>query len=140
ELGFSGVTSNSMDAIADRDYAIEILSACAVIAVHLSRLCEEVVLWTSTEFSFLQLDDAWSTGSSIMPQKKNADYAELVRGKTGRAIGDLVALLTVVKGTPLTYNKDFQEDKPALFDGVDTAALCLAVLAPMIGTARFRRE
>jgi argininosuccinate lyase len=140
ELGFSGITRNSMDAVSDRDFAIEVLAATALIAVHLSRLCEEIVLWTSTEFGFMELDDAWSTGSSIMPQKKNADYAELVRGKTGRAIGDLVTLLTVVKGTPLAYNKDFQEDKAALFDGVDTAALCLAVLAPMIGTARFRRE
>jgi argininosuccinate lyase len=140
ELGFSRITRNSMDAVSDRDFAIEVLAAVALIAVHLSRLCEEIVLWTSTEFGFVQLDDAWSTGSSIMPQKKNADYAELVRGKAGRAIGDLVALLVVVKGTPLTYNKDFQEDKEALFDGVDTAAICLAVLAPMIATARFQRQ
>ena len=140
ELGFSALTRNSMDAVSDRDFAVEILAALALAAVHLSRLCEEILLWTSLEFGFLQLDDAWSTGSSIMPQKKNADYAELVRGKTGRVVGDLVALLTTLKGTPLTYNKDFQEDKERLFDGVDTVGLCLTVLAPMIATARFRRE
>jgi len=140
ELGFAGVTRNSMDAVSDRDFALELLSACALIATHLSRLCEEVLLWTSYEFGFLQLDDAWSTGSSIMPQKKNSDYAELVRGKTGRVFGDLIALLTVVKGTPLTYNKDFQEDKEAMFDGVDTVMVSLSVTAPMLASARFQGE
>ena len=140
ELGFSALTRNSMDAVSDRDFAVEILAALALAAVHLSRLCEEILLWTSLELGFLRLDDAWSTGSSIMPQKKNSDYAELVRGKTGRVVGDLVALLTMIKGTPLTYNKDFQEDKEALFDGVDTVGACLAVMVPMIATARFQRE
>jgi argininosuccinate lyase len=140
DLGFSAITRNSMDAVSDRDFAIEVLAACALLMIHLSRLCEEVVLWTSSEFGFMRLDDAFSTGSSIMPQKKNADYAELVRGKSGRAVGDLITLLTVLKGTPLAYNKDFQEDKEALFDGVDTATISLAVLAPMMASATFVRE
>jgi argininosuccinate lyase len=140
ELGFAGVTRNSMDAVSDRDYVVEIVAAAALAMIHLSRLCEEVVLWATTEFGFLQLDDAFSTGSSIMPQKKNPDPAELIRGKSGRAVGQLVALLTSLKGAPLTYNKDFQEDKGALFDAVDTLAGSAAVLAPLIRTARFRRE
>ena len=140
DLGFSAITDNSMDAVSDRDFAVETLAACALIAVHLSRLSEEIVLWTSTEFRFLTLDDAFSTGSSIMPQKKNPDPAELVRGKTGRVFGDLVTVLTVLKGTPLAYNKDFQEDKEALFDGVDTVCLCLSVLAPLIRTSVFNRD
>ncbi|HEV8634208.1 MAG TPA: argininosuccinate lyase [Chloroflexota bacterium] len=140
ELGFSQVTRNSLDAVSDRDYAVEIAAASALAMVHLSRLCEEIVLWSTSEFGFLELDDAFSTGSSIMPQKKNPDPAELVRGKSGRAIGQLVALLTTLKGTPLAYNKDFQEDKAALFDAVDTLAGCLAVLAPLVQTARFQRE
>lgn len=140
ELGFSGVTRNSMDAVSDRDFAVEIAAACALAMMHLSRLCEEIVLWASTEFGFIALDDAFSTGSSIMPQKKNPDPAELVRGKSGRAVGALVTLLTMIKGTPLTYNKDFQEDKEALFDAVDTLEGCLAVVAPMIASARFSGE
>ena len=140
ELGFAGITRNSMDAVSDRDYVVEIVAAAALAMVHLSRLCEEIVLWATTEFGFLQLDDAFSTGSSIMPQKKNPDPAELIRGKSGRAIGQLVALLTSLKGAPLTYNKDFQEDKAALFDAVDTLAESAAVLAPLMRTARFRRE
>lgn len=138
ELGFARISRNSMDAVSDRDFAVEVLSALALLMVHLSRLCEEIVLWTSSEFGFLQLDDAFSTGSSIMPQKKNPDPAELVRGKSGRVIGGLVGLLTVLKGTPLTYNKDFQEDKEALFDGVGTAEISLAVLTPLVATARFQ--
>ncbi|HEY3080730.1 MAG TPA: argininosuccinate lyase [Chloroflexota bacterium] len=140
ELGFGQLTRNSMDAVSDRDYAVEIAAAGALAMVHLSRLGEEIVLWSTSEFGFLQLDDAFSTGSSIMPQKKNPDPAELVRGKSGRAIGQLVALLTMLKGTPLAYNKDFQEDKTALFDAVDTLALCLSVMAPLVRTARFKRE
>jgi argininosuccinate lyase len=140
ELGFGRVSRNSIDAVSDRDYAVEIAAAGALAMVHLSRLCEEIVLWATTEFGFLQLDDAFSTGSSIMPQKKNPDPAELVRGKSGRAIGGLVALLTMLKATPLAYNKDFQEDKAALFDAVDTLSACLSVLAPLVRTARFQRE
>ena len=140
DLGFAQITRNSMDAVSDRDYVVEIVSAAALAMIHLSRLCEEIVLWATTEFGFLQLDDAFSTGSSIMPQKKNPDPAELIRGKSGRAVGQLVALLTSLKGTPLTYNKDFQEDKAALFDSVDTLAESAAVLAPLIRTARFQRE
>ena len=140
ELGFAAITRNSMDAVSDRDYVVELVAAAALAMIHLSRLCEEIVLWATTEFGFLQLDDAFSTGSSIMPQKKNPDPAELIRGKSGRAVGQLVALLTGLKGAPLTYNKDFQEDKAALFDAVDTLAESAAVLAPLVRTARFRRE
>ena len=140
ELGFAGIAANSLDAVADRDFVLDALYACALIAVHLSRLSEEIVLWTSAEFGFLTLDDAFATGSSIMPQKKNADVAELARGKTGRVVGHLVALLTTVKGLPLTYNKDLQEDKEGLFDAVDTTLAVLDVLPPMLRTARFDRE
>ena len=137
DLGFAGITANSLDAVADRDFVLDALYACATIAVHLSRLSEEVVLWSSAEFGFLRLDDAFATGSSIMPQKKNPDVAELARGKTGRVFGHLFAMLTVIKGMPLAYNKDFQEDKEALFDAVDTVLAVLDVFPPMLRTARF---
>jgi argininosuccinate lyase len=120
ELGFEGITRNSLDGVSDRDFAIEFLAAASILMMHLSRLCEEIILWSSGEFSFIVIDDAYSTGSSIMPQKKNPDVAELVRGKTGRVYGDLIALLTVMKGLPLAYNKDMQEDKECVFDAIDT--------------------
>ena len=131
-LGFSGPVLNSLDAVSDRDFCVETLSALSLLMTHLSRMAEELVLWSSLEFGFVTLPEGYVTGSSIMPQKKNPDMAELIRGKTGRVYGDLTALLTVLKGLPLAYNKDMQEDKQALFDGLDTAALCLGVLAPMI--------
>ncbi len=140
DLGFAAISANSLDAVSDRDFVLDTLFACAMIAMHLSRLAEEIVLWASAEFRFIELADAFSTGSSIMPQKKNADVAELARGKTGRVYGNLVAMLTVAKGTPLTYNKDFQEDKEALFDSVDTVLATLDVLPPMIRTARWRAD
>lgn len=135
DLGFAVVAANSLDAVSDRDFVLDVLYACAVIAAHLSRLSEEIILWASAEFRFLRLSDAFSTGSSIMPQKKNPDVAELARGKTGRVFGHLVAMLTVIKGTPLAYNKDFQEDKEALFDATDTVLATLDVLPPMLRTA-----
>ena len=131
-LGFDDIALNSMDAVSDRDFCLELLSALAILMMHLSRLSEELVLWSSWEFRFIKLADAFTTGSSIMPQKKNPDMAELIRGKTGRVYGDLMALLTTLKGLPLAYNKDMQEDKEAVFDAVDTAKLCLKVAAPMI--------
>ncbi|MFM9106679.1 MAG: argininosuccinate lyase [Chloroflexota bacterium] len=140
DLGFAGISANSLDAVADRDYLLDALYACAMIAMHVSRLSEEIILWASAEFRFLTLSDAFSTGSSIMPQKKNPDVAELARGKTGRVYGHLMALLTVMKGTPLTYNKDFQEDKEAIFDAVDTILVTLDVLPPMIRTAAWNAE
>ena len=140
DLGFAGISANSLDAVADRDFVLDILYACATIAMHLSRLAEEIILWASAEFRFIELSDAFSTGSSIMPQKKNPDVAELARGKTGRIYGNLVALLTVAKGLPLAYNKDFQEDKEALFDSVDTVLATLDVLPPMLRTARWRAD
>lgn len=140
ELGFNAVSANSMDAVSDRDFIIEFLSAASMIMMHLSRFSEEVVLWSTGEFAFVTLDDAYSTGSSIMPQKKNPDAAELVRGKTGRVYGDLVTLLTVMKGIPLAYNKDMQEDKEALFDAVDTVKGCLMVFRPMLATLKINKE
>ena len=137
-LGFKKPTDNSMDSVSDRDYAIELLSALSILMMHLSRFSEEIILWCSWEFKFVDLDDAYSTGSSIMPQKKNPDVAELVRGKTGRVYGDLVTLLTMMKGLPLAYNKDMQEDKEALFDAVDTVELCLPVFAAMVDTLTVR--
>lgn len=131
-LGFDGYTRNSIDGVADRDFAVELASAFSIIAMHLSRLSEEIILWSSWEFSFIELSDEYTTGSSIMPQKKNSDMAELVRGKTGRVYGDLIALLTMQKGLPLAYNKDMQEDKEALFDAAATVEACLSVFAPMI--------
>ena len=140
ELGFTKPMDNSLDAVSDRDYAIELLSDLAILMMHLSRFAEETILWCSGEFGFLELDDAYSTGSSIMPQKKNPDVAELVRGKTGRVYGSLIALLTVMKGLPLAYNKDMQEDKEPVFDALDTVQACLPVFAAMIDTATVRPE
>ena len=134
-LGFSEVSANSMDGVSDRDFVIELASDIAVLMMHLSRFSEEIVLWCSWEFKFLELDDAYATGSSIMPQKKNPDIAELVRGKTGRAYGDLMTILTVMKGLPLAYNKDMQEDKECIFDSVETALRCLPIFADMLKTA-----
>lgn len=136
ELGFSKVTLNSLDSVSDRDYVIETLSALSMIMMHLSRFSEEIILWCTNEFSFIELDDEYSTGSSIMPQKKNPDVAELVRGKTGRVYGDLMTLLTVMKGIPLAYNKDMQEDKEALFDALDTVELSIKTFTGMINTMR----
>ena len=140
ELGFDDITMNSMDGVSDRDFIIEFLSAASMIMMHLSRFSEEVVLWSTGEFAFVTLDDAYSTGSSIMPQKKNPDAAELVRGKTGRVYGDLMALLTVMKGIPLAYNKDMQEDKEALFDAVDTVKGCLMIFRPMLATLKINKD
>jgi argininosuccinate lyase len=139
-LGFSRVSTNSMDSVADRDFVVEHLSALALLAVHLSRLAEELILWSSAEFGFVEMDDAYATGSSIMPQKKNSDVAELVRGKAGTAIGTLVQLLVTLKGLPLTYNKDMQEDKVGYFRAVDEAQACLQLSAEMIATLRVRPE
>ncbi len=132
ELGFPAVTQNSMDAVSDRDFAVELLAALALAAVHLSRLSEDVILWASSEFKFITISDAFTTGSSLMPQKKNPDVAELTRGKTGRVIGNLVALLTTLKGLPMTYNRDLQEDKEPVFDSVDTIKTALAIFAAML--------
>ena len=139
-LDFDGVTRNSLDGVSDRDFCIELLAALSTLMMHLSRFCEEIILWASWEFKFVDLDDAYATGSSIMPQKKNPDMAELIRGKTGRVYGDLVATLTMLKGLPLAYNKDMQEDKEAVFDAVDTACQCLEVFSPMLATLRVRPE
>jgi len=136
ELGFAGITLNSLDGVSDRDFALEFLADAAILMMHLSRLCEELILWSSGEFSFIELDDAYATGSSIMPQKKNPDVAELVRGKTGRVYGDLITLLTVMKGLPLAYNKDMQEDKECVFDAVDTIQKSLLVMEPMLRTMK----
>jgi len=133
-LGFDGITMNSIDGVSDRDFCVELLSALSITMMHLSRFSEEIILWSSWEFKFVELDDSYTTGSSIMPQKKNPDMAELVRGKTGRVYGDLMALLTTLKGLPLAYNKDMQEDKEAIFDAVDTVKACLGVFTPMIAT------
>ncbi|MDR1734270.1 MAG: argininosuccinate lyase [Oscillospiraceae bacterium] len=135
-LGFDGYTASTLDGVADRDFCVELASDLSLLMVHLSRLSEEIILWASSEFRFVELDDAYATGSSIMPQKKNPDLAELIRGKSGRVFGDTVALLTILKGLPLAYNKDMQEDKEAVFDAFDTAKLCLKTMAPMIATMR----
>lgn len=139
ELGFAEITQNSMDGVSDRDFAIELLSALSILMMHLSRFCEEIILWSSHEFRFIELSDAYSTGSSIMPQKKNPDMAELIRGKTGRVYGHLMALLTTMKGLPLAYNKDMQEDKEGLFDAIDTVKLCLPVFTNMLATMTVRK-
>jgi argininosuccinate lyase len=139
-LGFARISANSLDAVSDRDFVVEHLAALALVAVHLSRLAEELVLWSSAEFGFVEMDDAYATGSSIMPQKKNPDVAELVRGKSGRAVGGLVALLVTLKGLPLAYNKDLQEDKEPYFRGVDDALACLQLTAEMLQTLRVRPE
>ena len=139
-LGFDAPCANSLDGVSDRDYCVEFCAAAALTMTHLSRLSEEIVLWCSWEFKFVELDDAYATGSSIMPQKKNPDICELIRGKTGRAVGDLTTLLTMLKGLPLAYNKDMQEDKEAVFDSVDTLKQCLSIIVPMLATAKFLPE
>ena len=139
-LGFAAPMGNSLDGVSDRDYALELLSGLSILMMHLSRFAEEVILWCSWEFKFIELDDAYATGSSIMPQKKNPDVAELVRGKTGRVYGDLMSLLTVMKGLPLAYNKDMQEDKEPVFDAVDTVEMCLPVFAAMLDTMTVRTD
>ena len=139
-LGFDGICHNSLDGVSDRDFAVELLSAISILMVHLSRLSEELILWSSWEFRFVTLSDAYTTGSSIMPQKKNPDMAELVRGKTGRVFGDLMGLLTVLKGLPLAYNKDMQEDKEGVFDACDTVKMCLEVFVGMINTLQANPE
>ncbi len=139
-LGFDGVTQNSLDGVSDRDFALELAFDLSVIMMHLSRFSEEIILWSSHEFGFIDLDDAYSTGSSIMPQKKNPDVAELARGKTGRVYGDLMGLLTVMKGIPLAYNKDMQEDKEQIFDAIDTVKMCLPVFSKMIATMTVKKD
>ena len=135
-LGFTGIALNSIDGVSDRDFCLELISDFSILMMHLSRFSEEIILWSSWEFKFVELDDSYTTGSSIMPQKKNSDMAELVRGKTGRVYGDLMALLTTLKGLPLAYNKDMQEDKEAIFDAVDTVKKCLSIFAPMVATMK----
>jgi argininosuccinate lyase len=137
ELGFAGITRNSLDAVGDRDFLVESVAALANCAIHLSRIAEELVLWSTQEFGFVQMSDAFTTGSSMMPQKKNPDMAELVRGKSGRVVGDLVSLMVMLKGLPLTYNRDLQEDKPPVFDAFDTVDACLTILSGSIASARF---
>jgi argininosuccinate lyase len=139
-LGFDGVTMNSLDGVSDRDFVIELASALSIIMMHMSRLCEELILWSTNEFSFVEMDDAYSTGSSIMPQKKNPDVAELIRGKTGRVYGHLMGLLTTMKGLPLAYNKDMQEDKEPIFDAIDTVKLCIPVFCDMLATMTVNKE
>ena len=136
ELGFDGITQNSIDGVSDRDFCLELMGAFSILMMHLSRFSEEIILWSSWEFKFIELDDSYTTGSSIMPQKKNPDMAELVRGKTGRVYGDMMALFTTLKGLPLAYNKDMQEDKEAIFDALDTVVMCLEVFTPMIATMK----
>lgn len=140
QLGFDRPTANSMDSVSDRDYLIELLSDLSLIMVHLSRLSEEIIIWNSNEYGFVELDDAYSTGSSIMPQKKNPDIAELIRGKTGRVYGDLMSLLTMTKGIPLAYDKDIQEDKEASFDAIDTVYACIRLMSGMLATTTFNKE
>ncbi|MBR6563172.1 MAG: argininosuccinate lyase [Clostridia bacterium] len=135
-LGFDGICMNSIDGVSDRDFCVEFVSCCATLMMHLSRFSEEIILWSSWEFKFVELSDAYTTGSSIMPQKKNPDMAELIRGKTGRVYGDLMGILTVLKGLPLAYNKDMQEDKEGIFDAVDTVKMCLGIMIPMISTMK----
>jgi argininosuccinate lyase len=140
KLGFSKITQNSLDGVSDRDFVIELASDISITMMHLSRFCEEIILWASHEFSFIELDDAYSTGSSIMPQKKNPDIAELVRGKTSRTYGNLITLLTIMKALPLAYNKDMQEDKEAIFDSIDTIHMCLPVFTSMLATMKVKTE
>jgi argininosuccinate lyase len=140
ELGFSSICQNAMDAVSDRDFAIEFNSCCSITMMHLSRFCEELILWSSSEFHFIEIDDAFSTGSSIMPQKKNPDMAELIRGKTGRVYGDLITMLTIMKGLPLAYNKDMQEDKQPVFDAGDTLKSSLAIFTQMIATIKINKD
>ncbi len=140
DLGFPGLTPNSLDTVSDRDYCLEIVSALSILMTHLSRFCEEVVIWSTEEFGFINLSERWSTGSSIMPQKKNPDFAELIRGRAGKVYGNLVALLAMMKGLPLSYNRDMQEDKESLFAAIDTASSCLSVFEQMIGSAEWRTD
>jgi len=140
ELGFADITLNSLDGVSDRDFVIELASCLSIVIMHLSRYCEELILWNTNEFQFIEMDDSCSTGSSIMPQKKNPDVAELIRGKTGRVYGDLVSILTTMKGIPLAYNKDMQEDKECIFDAVDTIKLCVPVFEKMISTMKVNKE
>ena len=140
ELGFSDVTKNSLDGVSDRDFVIELAGVLSIIMMHMSRFCEELILWSSHEFSFIEMDDAYSTGSSIMPQKKNPDVAELIRGKTGRVYGPLIGLLTTMKGLPVAYNKDMQEDKEPIFDSIDTIKLCLPVFCDMLSTMKVNKD
>ncbi|MCL4554746.1 MAG: argininosuccinate lyase [Actinobacteria bacterium] len=139
-LGFAGISANSMDAVSDRDFLLDIVYACAVSMIHMSRLCEELILWSTEEFGFVTMDDTYATGSSIMPQKKNPDFAELVRGKSGRVTGDLMGLFMVLKGLPLAYNKDMQEDKESAFDAIDTTLACMNVVSGMLSTLRVNEE
>jgi argininosuccinate lyase len=139
-LSFGQISNNSLDAVSDRDFAIEFLFCCCMVSMHLSRLCEEFILWSTEEFSFINIDDAFATGSSIMPQKKNPDMAELIRGKTGRVYGNLLSLLTMMKALPLAYNKDMQEDKNAVFDSEETIKKCLKVMAAMLPAITFNRR
>ncbi|MBE9565896.1 MAG: argininosuccinate lyase, partial [Proteobacteria bacterium] len=140
QLGFSGLCPNSMDAVSDRDFVLEFLADASILMVHVSQLATEIVLWSTSEFGFVRLDDAWCTGSSIMPQKRNPDPAELARGKAGRVFGNLMGLLATLKGLTLSYNRDLQEDKEALFDTVDTARMCLTALTQMLDTASFDKK
>ncbi len=140
ELGFDTITLDSMDGVSDRDFVIELLSALSIIMMHLSRFCEEIIIWNSQQYKFVEMDDAYSTGSSIMPQKKNPDMAELIRGKTGRVYGHLMAMLTVMKGIPLAYNKDMQEDKEGVFDAVDTIKMCIPVFTKMVETMTVNKD
>ena len=139
-LGFNGLMRNSIDGVSDRDFCVELMSAYSIIMMHLSRFSEEIILWSSWEFRYVELDDSYTTGSSIMPQKKNSDMAELVRGKTGRVYGNLLGLLTTLKGLPLAYNKDMQEDKEAIFDSLETVIMCLEIFAPMIRTMKVKKD
>ncbi len=139
-LDFDGIVRNSLDGVSDRDFCVEIANSVAISMMHLSRLSEEIIMWSSWEFKFIELDDAYSTGSSIMPQKKNPDICELIRGKTGRVYGDLITLLTMLKGLPLAYNKDMQEDKEAIFDSIETLSMCLDIINPMLDTMRINKE
>ena len=140
ELDFDGICPNSIDAVSDRDFALEFLSDASIIMMHLSRFCEELILWSSTEFGFIEMDDAFSTGSSIMPQKKNPDMAELIRGKSGRVYGDMITLFTLMKSLPLAYNKDMQEDKPPVFDAIDTLKASIGIFTEMISTVTFNKD
>jgi argininosuccinate lyase len=139
-LDFDSITLNSLDGVSDRDYVIELASTISIIMMHLSRISEEIILWASWEFKFIELDDSFSTGSSIMPQKKNPDITELIRGKTGRTYGNLIGLLTLMKGLPLAYNKDMQEDKEAIFDSLETVKICIDTFIPMLETMKIKKE
>ena len=140
ELGFYGIIENTIDAVSDRDYIIELENIISIIMMHLSRICEDLIIWATQEFNFITLDDAFATGSSLMPNKKNPDVLELIRGKTGRVFGNLIAFLTTMKGLPLSYNKDMQEDKECFFDSVDTAINCLSIMSPFMSSITFNTD